>query len=113
MSEQHFFSDLLKKTSEAYAHSDIKERGLAYSVSATALVRHSPLIVGFNWGADINEKYSPQEKYPEGKVFRDIAYESGSLKRSVAYLESFYPLALTGTQTNFCFFRSQKFPQPI
>lgn len=109
-----FYSDLLDKTESAYNISEIKKQRLAYSVTATQIIKNRPLIVGFNWGVDNDylqkgNEYLPQSvsEYPKN-LFVTNYDDLGSLKRTVPYFENYFPKALTGMQSNFCFFRSKK-----
>ncbi len=110
--EIDFFNELLAETKIAYNQSSIKGKGWWYSVTATRIMKNKPLIVGFNWGVDSKsmqkgDKHEAQKEYPD-VCFEDIYKELGSLKRVKPYFEKYYPDALSGMQTNFCFFRSEK-----
>jgi hypothetical protein len=112
-SEEIFFKELLAQTEEAYNHSNIRSRLWGFSVTATRIIKNEPLIVGFNWGVNAKwlkegNKYNAtkERKYPDNICFKDS--DLGSLKRILPYFEKYYPDALSGMQTNFCFFRSQK-----
>ena len=104
--EINFFNELLTKTKEAYNQSSIKDKGWWYSVTATRIMKNKPLIVGFNWGVDTS-KHEAQKEYPD-VCFEDNYKDLGSLKRVIPYFKNYYPNALLGMQTNFCFFRSEK-----
>jgi len=108
--EINFFNELLAKTKEAYNHCDIRGKQWGFSVSATRIMKNKPLIIGFNWGVDSIQrggKCEIQKEYPD-KCFEDNYKELGSLKRVIPYFKNYYPDALSGMQTNFCFFRSEK-----
>lgn len=104
-----FFNELLYETKQAYALSDIafKNEDWYYSITATKFSKNKPLIVGFNWGAEANYKYTPQYEYPFA-TFSGIYDDLGSLKRTMPFFYAYYTHAVTGMQTNYCFFRSQE-----
>ncbi len=106
-----FFKKLLYETKQAYLLSDVynnfRDKEWYYSVTATKLSKNKPLIVGFNWGAEQGFKYSPQCEYPF-TVFEGLYEELGSLNRTIPFFHEYYTKALTGMQTNFCFFRSHE-----
>ena len=111
-----FFNTLLKKTGKAFSKSDISKHSnnnsWGYSVTATMFMKNKPLIVGFNWGVDskwLNEGnvYNEQKEYPL-RQFESNYDDLGSFKRVVNYFHRFFPKALSGMQSNFCFFRSEK-----
>jgi len=104
--EINFFNELLAETKIAYNQSSIKGKGWCYSVTATRIMKNKPLIVGFNWGVDTS-KHEAQKEYPD-VCFGDNYKDLGSLKRIIPYFKKYYPDALSGMQTNFCFFRSEK-----
>jgi hypothetical protein len=101
------FIQLLADTKVAYDKSDAKalKESWAYSVTATRFTPQTPLIVGFNWGAGGDEKYSPQDAYPIYK-FGDIP-SLGSFARTIDYFKKYCPEALQGMMSNYCFFRSK------
>jgi hypothetical protein len=110
--EVAFFHELLRKTEEAYKESEIKGNDWGYSVTATQISRGKPLIVGFNWGVDTEwvragNSYGAQKEYPL-RTFEGNFDDLGSLKRTVEFFHEHYPQALSGMQTNFCFFRSER-----
>lgn len=114
--EKEFFNKLLEETKQAYNQSQIKKlqknNEWGYSVTATMIMKNQPLVVGFNWGVDakwveLGNKYGAQTKYPF-RVFESNYDEMGSLKRTINYFHEYYPEALNGMQTNYCFFRSEK-----
>lgn len=114
--EVSFFDDLLQKTKIAYKKSNIikttntKNRG--YSLLATSIMKNKPLIIGFNWSKNSYslkkiDKTGAQVEYP----FRDFSMtfnQMGSLKGAFTYFEEYYPKALLGMQSNYCFFKSEK-----
>lgn len=106
-----FFNSLLIETEQAYSNSNIYRTDLVkkgqYSVLATSIFKGSPLILGFNWGAAKALTYSKQTEYPF-RMFSSSPYDLGSLKRTLPYFEKYYPEALHGMQSNYCFFRSEK-----
>jgi len=111
-----FFNDLLKQTKKVFHQSDIKNnprnKGWGYSVTTTGIFINQPLIVAFNPAVDKRwvEKgniYGAQSIYPMAN-FEELFEELGSLKRTIPFLKIHYPEALSGMQTNFCFFRSEK-----
>ena len=104
---QQFFSDLLRKTELAYEASEIKSRGLFYSVCATPIHLNSTLILGFNWGG--NEQQPQLENEMPSIPFKSIG-SLGSMKRTIKYFEKHIPDCDPATivQSNFCFFRSPK-----
>lgn len=106
-----FFNKLLSETRQAYEKSEIYPLSIknnwSYSVTATGIFIGKPLIVGFNWGAAQGDNYKPQRDYPF-EHFEGLYDDLGSFKRTIPYFHDFYPKALTGMQTNFCFFRSQR-----
>lgn len=105
--ELAFFHDLLKKTEEAYKNSEVRRHNWGYSVTATQIMKGKPLIVGFNWGVSAGYEHGPQKEYPL-RVFAGNYDDLGSFKRVTRYFEEHFPNALSGMQTNFCFFRSEK-----
>lgn len=106
-----FFYELLYETKQAYLLSDVyknfKDKEWYYSVTATKFMKNKPLIVGFNWGAEQDYKYSPQCEYPFTH-FEGLYDELGSLNRTIPFFHEYFQKALTGMQTNFCFFRSHE-----
>ncbi len=106
-----FFNESLNDTKKVFEKSDIYEDSVKnnwwYSVSATGIFIGKPLIVGFNWGAAQGVLYEPQKEY-RFETFEGLYDELGSFKRTIKYFHVYCPLALSGMQTNFCFFRSPK-----
>ena len=110
-----FFNELLYEVRQAYLLSDVyknyKDKEWYYSITSTRFSKNKPLIVGFNWGVDNNwikkgNKYSPQCQYPFTN-FEGLYDDLGSFKRVIPFFHNYFPAALSGTQTNFCFFRSE------
>jgi len=109
--EISFFNELLSETDKAFLKSDVynqygKEKEWWYSVLATSILKETPMIVGFNWGAAKDCNYEKQKEYPI-RMFESNFNELGSLKRTINYFYKYYPDALSGMQTNYCFFRSE------
>lgn len=107
--EVAFFKQLLKETKTVFRSSDVRKqygKGWGYSVLATSLFKGRPLIVGFNWGAAKGTTYEKQSAYPL-RMFQSNYNDLGSLKRTVRFFEEYYPDALHGMQSNYCFFRSE------
>ena len=106
---------LLKKLGPIYETSDIKkfcnsskeQHEWSYSLVTTSLEQSAPLILGFNWGAAQNEKYSCQQSIEKNdfKKMEDV----GSLKRISPFLEKYYGKDFLSnvSQSNYCFFRSK------
>ncbi|MBK6446482.1 MAG: hypothetical protein IPF81_14645 [Bacteroidetes bacterium] len=108
--EVAFFKQLLKDTQAVFIKSDVQKQygqGWGYSVLATSIFKGTPLIVGFNWGAAKGTTYEKQSDYPL-RMFQSNYNDLGSLKRTVHFFEEYYPDALHGMQTNYCFFRTEK-----
>ncbi len=106
-----FFKKLLADTDEEFRKSKIlKDFGMDnqwyYSILETSIFKGSPMVVGFNWGAGKDGTYTPQTEYPLRR-FESNYNELGSLKRTIPYFYKHYPEALSGMQSNFCFYRSQ------
>lgn len=109
--EISFFKELLAETDKAFFKSDVynkygREKEWWYSVIATSILKNTPMIVGFNWGTANDCNYEKQKEYPI-RMFESNFNELGSLKRTIKYFYKYYPDALTGMQTNYCFFRSE------
>lgn len=107
-----FFNELLEETETAFKKSDIfKNHGAKYkwyySVMASSIYKRKPMLLGFNWKAVNGVSYERQSEYPIRK-FESNYNELGSLKRTFPYFYEYYPEALSGMQSNFCFFRSEK-----
>ena len=70
-------------------------------------------MAGFNWGvkkellANDGKGRCGQVEYPLSN-FEGNCYELGSLKRVIPLLYEYYPRALAGMQSNYCFFRSER-----
>ncbi len=108
--EVAFFKQLLKETEAVFIKSDVQNqygKDWGYSVLATSIFKGTPLIVGFNWGAAKGTTYEKQSDYPL-RMFQSNYNDLGSLKRTVRFFEEYYPDALHGMQTNYCFFRTEK-----
>lgn len=110
-----FFTELLYSVKQSYLISDVynkfKDKEWYYSISSTRLSKNKPLILGFNWGVDSKMeksgiKHNPQSEYPFA-YFEGLYDELGSFKRVVTLFHEYFPKALVGTQTNFCFFRTE------
>lgn len=111
------YFDLLTKLRIAFEKSDIKRyaeingNGWSFGLSSTKPIMNSPLILGFNWGANkSDEPYEEQKTIPQYS-FAELA-ELGwlsSLKRSVPYLERYVPgyELKQYNQSNICLFRSK------
>ncbi|HLF36264.1 MAG TPA: hypothetical protein VI583_18605, partial [Cyclobacteriaceae bacterium] len=107
---------LLQSTKEAFEKSDIKKYAEAsgnrwyYSISSTKLSKHSPLLVGFNWGAKPGLAYEPQLNVPavNFKELHDRKNELGPFQRAYMRLKKYLPGEDVDNfiQTNLCFFRS-------
>lgn len=103
---------LLKKLGPIYDASDIKkvckDESLewGYSLVTSAMERSAPLILGFNWGATQNEKYSNQ-KFVEKTNFE--TEDVGSLKRIFPFIRNYFGEEYLSkvSQSNYCFFRSK------
>ena len=109
---QQLFDD----TAAAFDKSPIKkyaeENGFQwnYSISSTRLTEGANLIVGFNGGAALNERYEPQTSIPP-ETFKDLFEKKwlGSLERIYLPLKERFPGddIDNAMQINFCFFRSK------
>ncbi len=106
-------SKLLSELGKVFSNSDIKEYCLinghqwSYSLVSTTLEQNGPLVIGFNWGASKGEDYSPQK---EIKKTNFLTEEVGSLSRIFPYCRRYFGEDFLSkiTQSNYCFFRSQK-----
>lgn len=114
--EIEFFNQLINKTKIAFDKSDVKKlkdnNGWGYAVTATMFKKNRPLIIGFNWGVDAKwvnagNEYGAQENYPF-KHFESNYDEMAPLNKTIPFFHEYFSEALTGMQTNFCFFRSEK-----
>lgn len=113
-------NELLKKTEEAYQKSDIAKSNpeWKYSISATEIKEGKILLVGFNWGAEVdkngkNVKYNAQtiENIKTNKSFKNVYSELASFKKIYNKLLAVFPEEKDldeCIQSNFCFFRSRK-----
>lgn len=110
-----FFNELLYEVRQAYYLSDAylnnKEKEWYYSITATKFSKNKPLIIGFNWGVDNKwvekgNKYAPQCNYPLA-TFAGLYDDLGSFKRTINLFHRYFTSALSGTQMNYCFFRSE------
>lgn len=105
VNEHNYF----QRINKAWNESDIKKKHpeWAWSLAATQLYTDSLVIVGFNWGAAVKEKYQPQESLPDQPWPKQ---DLGSLARTLPYLQTHFPdIDLDRVvQTNYCFFRSHK-----
>lgn len=109
--EISFFRELLVETDVAFNKSRVmkdygKKNKWNYSVMATSIFKKSAMVVGFNWGAAKDYAYEKQKEYPI-RMFESNYNDLGSLKRTIPYFYKYYPEALRGMQSNFCFFRSE------
>lgn len=111
-----FFNKLLYEVRQAYHLSDVylknKDKKWYYAITATKFSRNKPLIIGFNWGVDNKwiekgNKYTPQCDYPLSN-FSGLYDDLGSFKRTIKLFHQYFPSALSGTQMNYCFFRSER-----
>ncbi len=107
------FRNILEETRKAFDASDIKqcapkETPWYYSVCATRITPGRLLILGFNWGAESNEPYQPQDVLPSKSFMEIDNKELGSLGRVKLYLRKYCLADLEDVgQSNFCFFRSK------
>jgi len=110
-----FYNELLYEVRQAYYLSDVyinnKAKEWYYSITATKFSKNKPLIIGFNWGVDNNwiqkgNKYAPQCDYPFS-VYSGLYDDLGSFKRTINLFHEYLPSALSGTQLNICFFRTE------
>lgn len=107
------FRDILEETQKAFDASDIKQRAPKeapwhYSICATRITPDRLLILGFNWGAESNEPYQPQDVLPTKSFLEIDNKELGSLGRVKPYLRRYCSADLEDVgQSNFCFFRSK------
>jgi len=107
---------LFINTEKAFLKSDIKNFAdksgevWNYSISSTKLTNDSTLLIGFNWGAEINMKYDKQKSIPK-ETFNSLYSKGylGSFQRIYRPLKNHFPTEDIDsfTQTNFCFFRSK------
>jgi hypothetical protein len=105
---------LLEKLGPIYETSDIKKfcnnskehHEWSYSLVTTSLEQSAPLILGFNWGASQNEKYSCQQSIEKTDFKKE---DVGSLKRIYPFLDKYYGKDFLSnvSQSNYCFFRSK------
>jgi len=111
-----FFNEMLSEVRKAYYLSDVylnnKEKEWYYSITATKFSKNKPLILGFNWGVDNNwvkkgNKYTPQCNYPFS-TFEGLYDDLATFKRTIPLFHRYSPSALSGTQLNICFFRSEE-----
>lgn len=104
VNEHNYF----ERIGKAWDESDIKKKHpeWVWSLAATQLYTDSLVIVGFNWGAD-RENKDPQDKLPSEPWHKQ---DLGSLARTIPYLTRYYNnIELDKVvQTNYCFFRSSK-----
>jgi len=105
-----FLSALLSETKEQFKKSPVYEKQYKqkkeanYSVCATPILKHAPVLFGINWGG--SDIFESQEVTTQ---FDDIT-KYPFIKRSQKYLEQ---LGLSFSEINFnytnlCFFRSRK-----
>jgi hypothetical protein len=116
MSDPVDIESLFDETEVAFNNAPIKkyaaEKNLAwhYSISSTRIIPNSTLLIGFNWGAEVDYRYTPQEVIPEN-TFKDLhnKRELGSFQRVYESLKKYLPVEDIDNcvQTNFCFFRSK------
>ena len=84
---------LLKKLGPIYETSDIKKycrkegHEWSYSLVNSSMERSAPLILGFNWGAAQNEKYSSQ---PTIEKTNFETADVGSLKRIYPFIREHF-----------------------
>ena len=105
--------ELLNRVVVAFSQSDIRHKAMtrgyrwAYSLITGACRPHAPLIVGFNWGAQAGEQYDPQSTIKETRWNKS---DLGSFARILPYMARYLPdLPMERiSQTNYCFFRSEK-----
>ena len=106
-------NQLLLELGQVYERSPIKQYCLQngyewyYSLVTTAMEKGYPLILGFNWGASQNGKYSAQSLITQLK-FKD--QDLGSLSRIFPYCKEYLGCDFLdkASQSNYCFFRSNK-----
>lgn len=105
-------NELLEEVRAAYEKSKIgKKHEWFYSLITTPCIKYSPLIVGFNWGVDRNFQHRPQVHIKESYIKNE---DLGSLARIEQYYwKEYLPLEAfhRASQTNYCFFRSEKAAQ--
>lgn len=102
---------LLGDVKAAYDKSDIKklEPNWSYALITGSLEQNKPLLIGFNWGAAENKKYSPQDSCTAKSLDKE---DLGSMKRVFSFCEKYKRGLLNqASQTNFCFFRSKSADQ--
>lgn len=112
--EISFLKRLLSQTEKAFLQSDVKQRqeNKGWGFRVTAMIRNNkPLIVDFNWKTNNkllgeSNKYKAQEKYYL-RIFESNYEELGPLKGVPFYFHEYFPQALTGMHTSYCFFRSE------
>lgn len=103
---------LLTELGQAYELSDIKQICMDekhewhYSLLTTTMEKNGPLVIGFNWGVSLTERYPPQLAI-EKSVFD--AGDVGSLSRIFPYCEKYFGSEFLSktSQSNYCFFRSK------
>ena len=115
--------ELLQETDVEYRKSTIAKSNpeWTYSISATQIEKDKILLVGFNWGAEIDEngnnvKYNSQKiedinrLSTENKNFKSIYNKLASFKKVYNQLSLYLPNEDIDNciQSNFCFFRSRK-----
>ena len=117
MSTEEQLRDLLAATELQFNRSQIKvdaetcAKKWMYNIAATRIVPQSPLILGFNWGAQENERYTPMVA---NKTFLELLNGSdlGSMRRLRPYLVEYLHMDDPGLekvgQSNYCFFRSKR-----
>lgn len=109
---QTIFSELLVELSQLYEVSDIKEfcvkNGFEwhYSLVTTTMESGGPLILGFNWGASLKQKYMPETSIEKSDF---LNADVGSLSRIFPFCEKYFGADFLTkiSQSNYCFFRSQ------
>jgi len=100
---------LLLDVQAAYDESNVKKEhpGLFYSLITGSLELKQPLIIGFNWGAAQDERYTAQtvDDFEKPLFSEDV----GSIKRIFSFCNRHLGQGYLdqGSQTNFCFFRSK------
>ena len=105
-------NELLEQLVPIYDASDIKKNSekdgqkWGYSLVTSAMERSAPLILGFNWGANKEEKYENQEFM---KVSDFEKEDVGSLKRIFPLIRNYFGEEYLSkvSQSNYCFFRSK------
>jgi hypothetical protein len=116
MSIQQQLQELLIATEQQFNRSRIKAaaeqagKKWMYNIAATRITPQNPLILGFNWGAEEKERYTP---VLEDKTFLNSlnANDLGSMKRLRRHLVQYLHMdddAMENVgQSNYCFFRSK------